>query len=99
MEKSILQNVCIREGLFPVSEALFCVHQMIHLSSFIRHWGPLKGWWSLPGERMIASVKYFVPKGGTSIEKTVMVRYNIMEQVRRSKLRSVYTMHLLFKMH
>lgn len=85
MEESIMQNICLREGLFPLSEALFCVHQMIHLSKFIRCWGPLKGWWSLPGERMIGSIKNIVPIGGVSFKKTAMDRYNVLEDSRRSK--------------
>ena len=90
MEESIIQNICLREGLFPLSEALFCVHQMIHLSKFIRCWGPLKGWWSLPGERMIGSIKKIVPIGGVSFEKTVMDRYSVLEDSRRSKTNNFY---------
>jgi hypothetical protein len=75
LENRILETVGAHEGLFPDSEALMVYHQLVHLPSFIQKWGPLAGWWALPGERSIAAVKRHVPRGGASYEKTVNDRY------------------------
>lgn len=85
LEKRIIQLVCLREGLFPASEALFCIHQLIHIPSFIKKWGPVMSFWALSGERNVGEVKKEVPIGGKSILDTTMERCLIIEEAKSSK--------------
>lgn len=53
----IYELVALKEGLFPDSEARFIWHQLTDLSDHIPKLGPITGWWALPGEREIGSLK------------------------------------------
>ena len=64
LHNEIIEAVCYREGLFPVSESQMIVHELIHLATFFRQTGPARNAWTLAGERGIAPSKAFVPRGG-----------------------------------
>lgn len=74
-EKQITELVSMFEGLFPESEMQLTVHQLIDIVHYIKHMGPISGWWTLPVERAIGTMKQFLPKGGASMESVVTKRY------------------------
>lgn len=84
LHRRICQLIALREGLYPDSEALFCVHQLVHLAEFIKDWGPIMGWWALPGERFISAIKRNLYRGGKSID-ALIVNYVKFEEEKQSK--------------
>lgn len=60
----IAETIATAEGLWPHSELLYPFHQMTDLPKFIKKFGALKNWWTLPGERANAQVKRKVPTQG-----------------------------------
>jgi hypothetical protein len=75
ISKQIIELLCIKEGLFPDSEGTFTWHTLIDIPLHIRQFGPVKGWWTLYGERAMSVLKEFVPQGGASFHKTALDRY------------------------
>ena len=71
----VLEILCLHEGLWPISECKIIFHQLLDLPLHINNVGPLRGCWTLPGERGVGKVKSFVPNGGNNIDKTVMFKY------------------------
>lgn len=59
----VVELVCVHEGLFPVSETKMVFHQLIDLPHFIKKFGPVRGWWTLPSERGIAIIKRKLTEG------------------------------------
>jgi len=75
IRNEIIECICILEGLFPESEAMFPKHQILDLVSQLKQFGPIKGWWALYGERAIGSLKQFVPKGGRNYTLSTFLQY------------------------
>jgi hypothetical protein len=75
ISKQIVELLCIKESLFPDSEGTFSWHTLVDIPLHIRQFGPVKGWWTLYGERAMSVLKEFVPQGGASFYKTVLDRY------------------------
>jgi hypothetical protein len=61
-----METVATAEGLWPHSELLFTVHQLTDLPKFMKNFGGVKNWWTLPGERAAAQTKKKVPSQGGS---------------------------------
>jgi len=63
LQNRAIEMVCIHEGMFPVSETHMVFHQLIDLPGFLRKFGPIRGWWTLPSERGISIIKQNLGKG------------------------------------
>ena len=87
LENRVIQIVCIREGLFPASEHLFCVHELIHLARYVKKWGPLRYSSTLPGEKNVSNVKSAAPPAGpaSAVAMTTIARLNHSETAMSSK--------------
>jgi hypothetical protein len=75
LKKKVIETVCMHEALFPESEALFPIHQIIDIVHHLEVFGPLKGSWTLFGERAISKIKAFVPQGGHAYNNTAFNGY------------------------
>eukprot|EP00981_Chlorochromonas_danica_P006248 scaffold1333_cov326-Ochromonas_danica.AAC.1 len=75
LHAKVLEFLSVYEGLFPESEAHYIVHELAELPLFIEHFGPIKGWWSLSGERMLSKLKQFSCTGGRAFMKSIWKRY------------------------
>jgi hypothetical protein len=71
----IVELVELHHGLYPTTEALIVIHQLVDLPHHIRELGPLRNWWTLPGERFMSAVKDSLPSGGRSYVTTVLKRH------------------------
>jgi hypothetical protein len=76
IHNKVIESVCVLEGLFSEKQNTFIVHEILHLAKHIPQMGPLHGWWTYAGERTMHFVKSFVPIGGRSFDKTIMMQYN-----------------------
>jgi len=63
LHNRVIEMVCLHEGLFPVSETHMVFHQLIDIPYFMKEFGPLRGWWTLPSERAISSIKQNLNRG------------------------------------
>lgn len=63
LQNKVIEMVCLHEGMFPVSETHMVFHQLIDIPHFIRKFGPIRGWWTLPSERGISTIKRNLNKG------------------------------------
>lgn len=61
--KIVVEMICIHEALFPVSQCKMVFHQLVDLPGFIKKFGPVRGWWTLPAERGIAVIKRNLTEG------------------------------------
>jgi hypothetical protein len=66
-----VEFVTIQNGCFPPSESYFTYHQLVDLPHYIKHLGPLRNWWTLPGERALKTVKSYITDGGINYYKGV----------------------------
>jgi hypothetical protein len=66
-----VEFVTIQNGCFPPTESYFTYHQLVDLPHVIKHFGPLRNWWTLPGERALQTVKSFITDGGRSYYQPV----------------------------
>lgn len=66
-------------GLFPPSESKLVYHQAIELVSFMKNFGPVHGWWTLPMERALHTIKKSKPQGGSSYQITITKRHLAQE--------------------
>lgn len=82
LERRIQETICLHMGIFPEFESRFAMHELLHISSHIKTMGPVAGWWTFSGERMIAFCKGFVQKGGRSADKAFIKRYDACERAR-----------------
>ena len=80
LQRRIIETICMHEALFPFNEAMFPYHQIIDIVHHLEEFGPIKGSWSLFGERAISRMKSYVPQGGHSYDSTVMHQYMLYEQ-------------------
>lgn len=71
----IVELVELHHGLYPTTEALITIHQLIDLPHHIRQLGPLRNWWTLSGERFMSTVKDSLHEGGRSYVSTVLSRH------------------------
>jgi hypothetical protein len=87
LQAKITETVNFWGKMFPASEQQFVIHEVLELVQTIRIFGPLRGWWTLPGERAIAFIKTSLPHGGATYYATTVNR-----QVRKefSRLRKSY---------
>lgn len=83
-----VEIVSVYEGIFPVSETKMIHHQLIDLPHFIKQFGPLRGWWTLPSERSIAQIKREMGgnKGGRNYPKRVYKREYSKEYLRQREI-------------
>jgi hypothetical protein len=79
--KKLVETICLHEGMFPISEATICWHQLMDLPLHIKKFGPIRCWWEFSGERSLSTLKKDVPYGGPSYDKCVMRSYNEKEIV------------------
>ena len=82
LHNRVVETVAVHEGLFPISEWLITYHQLMHLPYFIKKWGPLHCWSSMSYERVHASIKRGIPRGGGNHLKTASTRYVGLETER-----------------
>jgi len=81
LHKRVLETICLHEGLYPISESTLCWHQLLDITSHIKKFGPIKGFWECSGERSLKTIKAKLPKGGLSYDKSVMLSYSKLENV------------------
>ena len=79
---TIIETLCVHEGLFGESECLMVHHQMLHFARFIEQMGPIDSFWTYVGERAMWNVKDGAPKGGQNFIKTILGRFSDWEQQR-----------------
>jgi hypothetical protein len=82
LHKQTLETLSFHEGVYSDSESLLVYHQLVDLPMHILLKGPIRGWWALPGERSLHSLKLQAPKGGVKQENIVMRRYCGCEESR-----------------
>lgn len=63
-----VEFVVHQNGMFPPSESVHVIHQIIHLPPYIAKCGPVKNYWTLPSERAMGAIKSNVIKGGKNFE-------------------------------
>jgi hypothetical protein len=72
----IAETLALKEGLLPLSEASMISHQLIDFAKYIMNSGPLRNWWTFPGERALNAIKRFVKtSGGSYYELTALFKY------------------------
>ena len=78
---SILQSLCVGEGLFPPNINTFIYHEMVHLVPMVEQFGPPREIWEFRGERLVVrQIKDSAPnKGGLSLEISAVKMYMAME--------------------
>jgi hypothetical protein len=77
---SILQSLCVGEGLFPPNINTFIYHEMVHLVPMVEQFGPPREIWEFRGERLVRQIKDSAPnKGGVSLEISAVKMYMAME--------------------
>lgn len=85
LEKKLLpETIAFHDGLFLPSNSKICFHQMLCSVPHIRRMGGIRNWWAFGGERSLSTIKRFVPRGGSSMDITVMNRLNSLENYRLS---------------
>jgi hypothetical protein len=75
----IKELLCIKEGLFPDSEAQTTFHQILHLRSTLENFGPLRTAWSMAGERSINRIKEYCKRNYEQNNLTVYNNYELMQ--------------------
>jgi hypothetical protein len=83
-----VEIISVYEGIFPVSETKMIHHQLIDLPYYIKQFGPLRGWWTLPSERSIAQIKREMGsnKGGRNFAKKVYKREYSKEFLKQKEI-------------
>jgi hypothetical protein len=77
---SILQSLCVGEGLFPPNINTFIYHEMVHLVPMVEQFGPPREIWEFRGERLVRQIKDSAPnKGGLLLEISAVKMYMAME--------------------
>jgi len=79
-----IELVEMHTGLFPATEHSIKWHQLVDIVPFIRVWGPLRGWWTLPMERALSDIKEGLPQGGSSSHLTAM-RRQVLQEISSTK--------------
>lgn len=75
MQNKVNELVSLRQGLYPPSFSHIVYHQLVDIVPFIKQFGPIRGWWTLPMERLLSVVKRGLPQGGASHWITMMRRH------------------------
>eukprot|EP00975_Prorocentrum_lima_P047935 10024066-Prorocentrum_lima.AAC.1 len=75
LHKQVLEFISLHEAIFPPSESHFIIHELAEIPKFMKHYGPVRGWWTLFGERLLSTLKSFTPDGGRSFAKHIWQRY------------------------
>eukprot|EP00981_Chlorochromonas_danica_P014790 scaffold8843_cov303-Ochromonas_danica.AAC.2 len=88
--KQVLEFISMHEGVFPESESQFIVHELADIPMFIKEFGPVRGWWTLFGERLLSTLKSLRPKGGRSFAKHIWNRYMEFDADRLSTFLQTY---------
>jgi hypothetical protein len=70
-----VEALCFWESMFIDSEQYFSVHELLDIVDALGNFGPARGWWALAGERFMAKVKNFCPKGGSNCLLTLYNRF------------------------
>jgi hypothetical protein len=70
----IVEILNLHYGVFPHSESQPCFHQVLDIVPYIKSFGCVMGWWTLPGERSLAHVKDNQPEGGKNMYLTTFKR-------------------------
>ena len=81
----LCETLAIREGLFPDSEGLMVFHQLADIPFHIRQFGPMRGWWTLYGERALCTLKKVCPTKGSQADKTAILRWVDVENNRTTE--------------
>lgn len=74
-----VEALCLWESMFLDSEQYFSVHELLDIVDSLGNFGPARGWWALAGERFMAKIKNFCPKGGSNCLKTLFERFVLYE--------------------
>jgi hypothetical protein len=75
IKEDLIESICLWEGLLPVKNCTFQLHELIDLVDFIPLFGPPMGVSEFPGERALGRVikdKLKNNTGGVSFEKSMM---------------------------
>jgi hypothetical protein len=80
-----VEALCLWEGMFIDSEQYFSVHELLDIVDSLAQFGPARGWWALAGERFMAKVKNFCPKGGANCLKVLFDRFVLYENACKFK--------------
>lgn len=70
-----VEALCLWEGMFPDSEQYFSVHELLDIVDGMNKFGPVRGWWTLAGERFMGRIKSFCPKGGLKCLQVIFDRF------------------------
>jgi hypothetical protein len=70
-----VEALCLWEAMFPDSEQYFSVHELLDIVDGLHKFGPVRGWWTLAGERFMGRIKSFCPKGGLNCVKVIFDRF------------------------
>ena len=96
LQGEVIEMICLWEGLFPISENYFQLHQIMDLVSSIPLFGSMHSWAELCGEQALGKLKTIkkrINSGGVSYERNIMNRQVNVElnDMRRFYSKSVNT--------
>ena len=94
LQGNINESLALWEGLFPIKENYFQLHELVDIVSSIPLFGPPAGTTDLSGERALQSVKKIKKlsnPGGVSFEGNVIERHMFRERDRMRKFYSIAT--------
>ncbi len=72
------------EAMIPDSEQMFTTHQIVDVVAGLQQFGPIRGWWAYPIERLMSSIKCHCPSGGVNPVKTLTTYCYLNEDTKRS---------------
>lgn len=70
-----VEALCLWETMLLDSEQDMVVHELMDIVDSMREFGPVRGWWTLAGERFMAKIKKFCPTGGANCLKVLYHRF------------------------
>lgn len=76
----VAEMLSLFEGMIPDTYHHFSHHQLLDIAYFIRRLGPVRSWWTLPGERLMRPLKAGIPIGGPNPLKTLKVKFVAKER-------------------
>lgn len=76
LDALVKESIATYEGLFSPHLATYLMHEVVHLAKYIKVMGPLRHWSTYAGERSHTFWKPFIPKGGRSMDITVLNKAN-----------------------
>jgi hypothetical protein len=78
----VAETLAVHELIFGEKECSIKWHQLLDIVHFRPFFGPVRGWWTLSGERANGAFKDLMNNGGSSYDITVLNRYESLECTR-----------------